>query len=48
MAQLNMINLTILNLSLEKEKCIIFMAKNEFFQIKPIQGDYAPTSNTLS
>ena len=27
-----MINLTILNLSLEKEKCKIFMAKNDFFR----------------
>ena len=31
-----------------KRKVDIFMAKNEIFQIKPIQGDYAPTSNTLS
>ena len=31
-----------------KEKCIIFMAKNEEISDLSIQSDYAPTSNTLS
>ena len=31
-----------------KRKVDIFMAKNDFFQIKPKKGGYAPTSNTLS
>ena len=36
-------------LSTEKEKVKeIFMARSDFFQIKPKKGVYAPTSNTLS
>ena len=32
----------------KKIKHRIFMVKNENFQIKPRQGDYVPTGNTLS